>query len=179
MGGRAGDSQSRGQPCTAPCAVLKMAGDISKPHWCPQALCRSGCPPDAISQGCLQPSPGGTELPQGTKSIRAGPHSATISVPGLTGHGATLTLTHPALSCTSHLFSKHQDPTGRSPGHRDHPSGARPRTPPRTASLSTHAESVHVAIPIKASCLAEGPGSAAFISLPGRGLCKLSPRLTD
>lgn len=44
---------------------------------------------------------------------------------------------------------------------------------------STRAESVHVAIPIKPNCIAEGPGSTAFISLPGRGLCKLSPRLTD
>lgn len=40
-------------------------------------------------------------------------------------------------------------------------------------------ESMHVAIPIKPNYIAKGPGSAAFIRLPGRGLCKLSPRLTD
>lgn len=44
---------------------------------------------------------------------------------------------------------------------------------------SSRAESVHVTIPIKPNYIAEGPGSSAFISLPGRGLCKLSPRLTD
>lgn len=83
------------------------------------------------------------------------------------------------MSLCQTLFPRTPDPTGSLAGHRG-PSlrSLAPRFPMRSIP-STHAESVHVAIPIKANYIAEGPGSAAFISLPGRGLCKLSPRLTD
>lgn len=126
----------------------------------------------------LQPSLGGTELPQGTKSVREGPHGATFTVTGSTRHGATLNLSHPALGC-SHLFTEHPG-SHQEPGWTQGPSlGSLATHFPLHSIPSTRAKSAHVAIPIKPNCLAQGPGSAAFISLPGRGLCKLSPRLTD
>lgn len=111
-GGQAGDSRGKGQPCTAPYAALKVADGVSKPtHCCQTLLHHTLGDPKIPAAGCTHtPVLGDAEPRQDTKSIRAGPRSATVNTTGLTQHRATLNLTQSSTGLPSRRFAEHHFP---------------------------------------------------------------------